>query len=311
MPILDHFGLSEYPFQLSPSPGMFFTEGEHHAVLLSILFSLERGDGLIKVTGEVGTGKTTICSMVGRVLQERANVCWLSAPGSEPQHLAMAVAHGFGLMVGEADDAHATLRQWLNNQLAQGRRNILLVDEAQALRPAGLEMIRLLGSLDGGAGQLLQIVLFGQPELDRLLNRRGLRQVAQRINFGFVLKPLPKGLIAPYVRHRIENARKGRRDDTDLFTHRAHRAIAKISRGLPRLVNLLADKAMLAAYAAEVRIIDRSHILMAMQEVRANGTTLPFRYRYNWHRMVLLTLMGILSFGSGVAAVWAFGQHLS
>lgn len=286
MPFLDHFGLREYPFSLTPDPFLFFPSAHAQALLEALLFSLRRGDGLLKVVGGVGTGKTMLCRMLLEKLEGTpVNSAYLNAPmATNAAQMPLTVLREFGLepppdATSNEDAVARQLRDYLLREHGQGRANILIVDEAQALGAAGLEAIRLLSNLETDRHKLLQIVLFGQTELDALLRRREMRQVAQRLNFSFATQPLTADATASYVRFRLERcARSG--------TQRAHfapaalRCLARASGGLPRLINLLCDKALLAAFAEGNAIIHPRHIRAARRETPEVGTPWwPWRLR--------------------------------
>lgn len=309
MGVNDHFGLSDYPFALSSTPAHFFTEGEHQAVLLALLFALDRGDGLLKVTGRVGTGKTMICRMLHRLLEGRADVALVNGADGIADAVERMAARAFGLPAADAVEAIDALGRRLSDAHAAGRRSILLVDEAQALGARGLEALRLLAGFEGEHGQLLQIVLFGQPQLDRLLKQRSLSQIAQRVNFAFMLNPLPPHLIPEYVRHRLRTARRAG-DTGEIFDGAALGQMARTSRGLPRLVHLIADKALLAAYGEGAARVTRRHVIAAAAEMRPNGAWLPLHLRRGPRRLLVGLMLSCGAFLSGIAFVWALGAYL-
>ncbi len=265
MPVLKHFGLREYPFALTPNTALWFPWEQHKAILASLQFALQRGDGLLKVSGEVGTGKTLLCRMLLQEIIKTDNAGYLNAPIEDLRLLPMAVCREFGLTLPPDGDPYAALTDFLLAEHAKGRRNILVVDEAQALGRSGLEIVRLLSNLETETKKLLQIVLFGQTELDRLLQHQSLRQVAQRINFSFETRPLTPQLVNRYVEHRID------RVSTDnvhraLFEPAALKLLARASRGIPRIVNILADKALLAAFGDGSEVVRRRHVAAAQRD---------------------------------------------
>ena len=273
MPFLAHFGLESYPFGLTPDPSLYYPCAEDEALLAALEFALTRGDGLLKIVGEVGTGKTLICRLLlGKLDALPVNTAYLNAPTAlTPAQIPAAVAHEFGLK--DSKDPAKTLRDYLVAQHGKGKRNILIVDEAQALGAQGLEAVRLLSNLETETDKLLQIVLFGQPELDRLLHKRAMRQIMQRINFSFLMKPFSADAIGDYVRFRLERCKskpsargKKRKAVATAFTPRAVRHLARASDGVPRLIHVLADKALLAAYAEGEVLIDAPHVRTACRE---------------------------------------------
>ena len=276
MPFLDHFGLREYPFSLTPDPFLFFPSAHAQAMLDALVFALRRGDGLLKVVGGVGTGKTMLCRMLlEKLAGTPVNSAYLNAPmAASAAQMPLTVMREFGLEPSPdaaSDDTVARqLRDYLLREHGQGRANILIIDEAQALGAAGLESIRLLSNLETDRHKLLQIVLFGQTELDELLRRREMRQVAQRLNFSFTTQPLTADATADYVRFRLERCAKSGTQRVH-FAPAALRRLARVSGGLPRVINLLCDKALLAAFAEGNAIIQPRHIRAAQREMPEVG----------------------------------------
>lgn len=265
-PALDYFGLSRAPFALTPDPQLFFPWEQPQAVLAGLSFALARGDGLLTVSGAIGSGKTLLCRLLlSRLEAEGVNTAYLNAPVTEAKYLPLIVAREFGLTPADHREPYRDLRDYLLQQFAQGKRNVLIVDEAQALGESGLELIRLLSNLETATHKLLQIVLFGQTELDKLLQRVMLRQIAQRIAFSFATKPLPQSLIPAYVGFRLQRCAQGYRGQ-ELFAPAALHRLGKASGGWPRLVNLLADKALLAAYSASQPQVTAAHVRAAQAD---------------------------------------------
>ncbi len=267
---LNHFGLQAYPFSLAPDPAFFYPAERARAVLDGVAFALARGDGVVKVVGEVGSGKTLLCRcLLERLKTEPINIAYVPVPlGISPANLALTVASAFGCRVPKGGDALAILEKRLRAQHTKKRRNVLVVDEAQALGAAGLEAIRLLSNLETSRDKLLQLVLFGQQELDLLLATHGLRQMAQRITFGLATEPLPDDAVKDYVRFRLARCAKPGTWTGGLFTESALGALTRASRGLPRLVHTLADKALIAAYADKSPQVLPRHVRAAAREVR-------------------------------------------
>jgi type II secretory pathway predicted ATPase ExeA len=267
MPFLESFGLSDYPFGLTPNPHLFFPAPHAEELLAALSFALQRGDGLIKVVGEIGTGKTLLCRMLLERLETMpVNTAYLNAPGSmNANRIPDLVMREFGLEPPEKEDPARALRFFLLEEHGRGKRNVLVVDEAQTLGAQGLEAIRLLSNLETDTDKLLQIVLFGQPELDQLLSRTDLRQLTQRLNFSFTTQPLAPQTVASYVRFRMERCTKPGAEGAR-FAPAALVRLAKASGGLPRVIHLLADKALLAAYVDGVNIVKPRHVRTAIEE---------------------------------------------
>lgn len=302
MPFLAHFSLKEHPFSLTPNSELFFPAEDHQKALTSLVYAVWRGEGVVKVVGEVGTGKTLLCRMLINQLEDRAAVAYLLNPQDDPDWLVRAVGREFGVQPVDGRDPFHDLDRFLLRQHQEGRRAVLLVDEAQALGVRGLETVRRLSNLETDKNKLLQIILFGQPELDRLLRSHDLRQLNQRVVFSFTLRPLSPPATMQYVRHRTLSVAKDLGIGAELFDRRALKAIAHASRGVPRLINIIADKSMLAAYGAGARRVGARHVRAALKDSRE---TLGLR-RWSflgWHRAAVLALpMVVLAAGGWVLA---------
>ncbi len=264
MPYLEHFQLYRKPFDLTPTRALFFPE-QHEQVLTALTYALERGDGIIKVVGEVGTGKTLLCRMLIHALMEVHEVAFMTAPRTDPQTITRAVASEFGIELGPDDEPFDRLHRHLLDVHASGKQAVLLVDEAQALDRRGLETMRLLSNLETDDAKLLQIVLFGQPELDDLLRQYGMRQLAQRVAFNLATHPFDAQTAMRYVQHRVDRSTDAPTPH-EVFTPRALRALARESRGIPRILNILADRALLAAYADNATRADKKHVRRGVEE---------------------------------------------
>jgi MSHA biogenesis protein MshM len=245
---LKHFGLSEYPFSLTPDTSYFFDYTSHREALNVLLVALRAGEGFIKVTGEVGLGKTLLCRKLLASLGEEFVTAYMPDPQLTPMSMRLALAEELGLSQAEAGTQEQILRRItrrLIEHAREGRRVVLLLDEAQQLPEATLEGVRLLTNLETEKFKLLQVVLFGQPELEKRLDRPSIRQLRQRISFSYELKPLTRQASDAYIEHRLRVAGLHRRD---LFTRGALRVIYRGSGGTPRLVNILAHKCLMLAF---------------------------------------------------------------
>ena len=248
MPYLAHFGLKEHPFTLTPNTNQYFPIDKHVEIIQSIQFGIARNTGILKVVGDVGTGKTMLCRLLLRKLVGNNDaVAYLNAPQVDPESLVTLVCAEFGLETGSRPQMLQALNTFLLEQHALGRNAVLIVDEAQALGPAGLEAVRLLSNLETERNKLLQIVMFGQSELDELLLRPDLRQINQRIGFSFNTGPLTLAEANHYINHRIKMSRIDG-IDFPIFTERAAALLSQSASFVPRVINILADKALLAAY---------------------------------------------------------------
>ncbi len=242
-----HFALAQKPFGLTPGTHFFCELPPHREALEVLRLALGDGEGFLKVTGEVGTGKTLLCRQLLNTLGDQYRLAWLPDPQLGPVELRWALAAELGLKC-SANIDQQQLRHLLQRQLlglaANGFKVVVILDEAQALPRESLEALRLLTNLETESRKLMQVVLFGQPELDTRLAEHGLRQLRQRITFSYRLRPLTRREVARYVDFRLTRA--GRQ--APLFSVWALRALAGASGGVPRLVNILAHKAMLLAY---------------------------------------------------------------
>jgi type II secretory pathway predicted ATPase ExeA len=266
MPYLAHFGLKEHPFTLTPDVDYFFPTEEHANIIGSVEFALRRDTGIIKVVGPVGTGKTLLCRLLIKKLVDTEAVAYINAPRANANSIVLNVCKEFGIEVGDdADAAYGALNRFLVEEHAKDRLAILVVDEAQHLGKEGLELVRLISNLETEKRKLLQIVMFGQTELDDLLADPSLRQLTQRIAFSLATKPLSVEETRNYVNHRI---RVSRREGIvyDAFTNRAVDFLAKSCGGIPRVINIIADKSLLAAFAAGSPVVQPAHVAEAIKE---------------------------------------------
>ena len=263
---LQHFGLSEPPFTLTPDTDFFFNHGSHQEALNVLLVALQGGEGFIKVTGEVGTGKTLICRQLLNLLDDNYVTAYIPNPFLNPTALRMALAEELGIEFARNIGQHRLLKLITGRLLelnSQGRQVVLLLDEAQAMPDESLEALRLLTNMETEKRKLLQVVLFGQPELNTRLAQRKLRQLRQRIVFSYQLRPLQRRVLDDYVQHRLLVA--GYQGNV-LFSRGALKQLHRASRGIPRLVNLLCHKALMAAYGSGTMQVKRMHLLHAASD---------------------------------------------
>ncbi len=266
MNYLKHFGLRELPFGITPDTSYFFACRSIQEALNTLLVAVANGEGFIKITGEVGTGKTLLCRKFLSTLSPKS---WVSAyipnPNLDPRGLVLALAEELGVP-GESSGPHRLEKELMQRLLdiaRQGKRVVLCMDETQAMPLATLETVRLLTNLETEKRKLLQVVLFGQPELDRKLESESVRQLRQRITFQYTLKPLSRQEVADYVAHRLTIAGY---TGPGLFNRGALKAIHTGSRGIPRLMNILAHKALLSVYGAGARLVEARHVRDAISD---------------------------------------------
>ncbi len=261
-----HFGLREPPFKITPNTDFFFGGGNRGPILEALVYALSQGEGVIKVTGEVGSGKTMLCSMLQARLGAREETVYLANPSVGPDEILRAIAFELGLKpVREAGrlEVIKLIHDYLLDRYAQGKQVVIFVEESQSMPIATLEEMRLLSNLETKNHKLLQIVLFGQPELDDNLRKTEIRQLRERITHSFTLSPLADAEVQDYLQFRLRAA--GYRGP-DLFGPAVVGTIAKASRGLTRRVNLIADKALLAAFAENTHTIKPKHVRAAIRD---------------------------------------------
>jgi len=277
---LDYFGLNEPPFRITPHTDFFFAGANRGATLEALLYAISHDEGIVKVTGEVGSGKTMLCRVLMERLPEQVETIYLANPSLARDEILFAIADE--LKVDLANDRPSRLMRALLEHLialyAEGRRVVVLIDEAHAMPRETLEEIRLLSNLETNRHKLLQIVLFGQPELDDHLNTAALRQLMERITHGFCLEPLVRGDIERYIDFRMRAA--GYRGPS-VFSANAVRLIADASEGLTRRINILADKSLLAAFAANAHAVTVKEVGLAIRDSEF------YRAKRNWRPFAL------------------------
>lgn len=261
-----HFGLKEPPFKITPNTDFFFPGGNRGAVLEALRYAILHGEGIVKVVGEVGSGKTILCRMLQTQLPDHVDNVYLANPSMAPEDVLHAIAlelrldipAGLGRL-----EVMQRLQQALLEKHEAKRQVVVFVEEAQGMPLATLEEIRLLTNLETRHDKLLQIVLFGQPELDDNLNRREIRQLKERITHSFYLGPLNQDEIAEYLMFRLRAAGYY---GPPLFARRAIKQLAEKAQGLVRRVNILADKSLLAAFAANTYQVTPRHVRAAIRD---------------------------------------------
>jgi general secretion pathway protein A len=269
------FGLSEKPFAITPDPRYLFMSERHAEALAHLLYGITEAGGFIQLTGEVGTGKTTIVRSLLERMPGHADVAVILNPQLTPLQFVLTICEELGIFVRDDDaDSIKDLVDILNKRLleahAKGRRVVVIVDEAQNLTPETLEQVRLLTNLETASQKLLQIILIGQPELREVLGRVELRQLAQRITGRYHLDPLSKNETTAYVRHRLKVAGA----HGEIFNAAALREVHRLSGGVPRIINVICDRALLGAFTQEDHSIGPSLVRMAAGEVYGR-TILP------------------------------------
>ncbi|WP_419149176.1 ExeA family protein [Pseudoalteromonas 'SMAR'] len=272
---LRYFGLTEKPFSIAPNPEFLFLSERHKEALAHLTYGLGDAGGFVLLTGEVGTGKTTITRSMLAELPSSTQVAFILNPALSELELLATICDELEI---DYDGDNATLksltdvikRRLLDNHQAGGH-TMLIIDEAQHLAPEVLEQLRLLTNLETDHKKLLQIVLVGQPELQHLLQRNELRQLAQRITARYHLLPLTEPQVFAYIKHRLEKAGC----QQALFHHDAVAYIHHITGGIPRLINLLADRCLLGAYSASQTQVSKAMAMQAAQEALPTSIVTP------------------------------------
>jgi len=264
------FGFNERPFKLVPNPAYLFLSKSHEEVLAHLAYAVIQGDGFMEITGEVGTGKTTLCRAFLENLDHDTKSAYIFNPNLNSVQLLKTINDEFGIN-SDADntkDLIDTLNSFLIMQKTQGKNTILLIDEAQNLTKEVLEQLRLLSNLETARDKLLHIILVGQPELKKKLNSFELRQLGQRISLSCRIVPLNYKEVTEYIEHRIHIASQ---KPGVKFSRAAYRSIYKYSRGIPRLINIVCDRALLTAFGLDQQLIKGKTIKASIRELTARG----------------------------------------
>ena len=262
----DYFSLKEKPFSITPDPAYLFLSKRHEEALAHLLYGVTDSGGFIQLTGEVGTGKTTIIRSLFERIPENVEIALILNPRMSEGEFLHAICDELLIPVIKQDsnkECFDALNNYLLDAHSQGRKVVLLVDEAQNLAVSVLEYIRLLTNLETEKDKLLQIILVGQPELQTLLQRQDLRQLAQRITARYHLVPLNRAESEAYIQHRLRIAGTNH----EIFSRGAKQKIFNASKGIPRLINVLADRALLGAYSQEKSRVDSKLIKQVIKEV--------------------------------------------
>jgi len=305
----DHFGLTQAPFKITPNTDFFFGGGNRGPILEALIYAITQGEGIVKVTGEVGSGKTMLCSMLQSRLPAHVETVYLANPSVSPEEILHAIAFELQLDLPRDSSRLAVMHAIQNHLLqrhAEGKRVVLFVEESQGMPIATLEEIRLLSNLETKSDKLLQIVLFGQPELDENLRQNQIRQLKERITHSFRLEPLTPQETREYLMFRLRAAGY---HGPDLFTDAIVREIARISGGLTRRINLITDKALLAAFAENTHTIRQKHLDAAVRDTEF--TQIQYQPAANRPRLgfgIVLVALGMAA-GAGLYAVLGTSQQ--
>jgi type II secretory pathway predicted ATPase ExeA len=293
----DYFGLKQPPFRITPDTSLFYPGGDRGAVLDALIYAILNGEGMVKVVGEVGSGKTMLCRMLEKELPDKVEVVYLANPSLSPENILHAIAFELKLSV-KPDTSRLQvmhdLQEYLLKRHAENRQVVVFVEEAQAMPIATLEEIRLLSNLETQQSKLLQIALFGQPELDELIANPEIRQLKERITYSFQLNPFVSEHIRDYVstRLRASGYRAG-----EIFDKAAIRKIEHYSKGLLRRVNILADKSLLAAYADNMHEVTARHVKQAARD----SEFISNKRGFNWIALITASILLVIL---GLAGYW-------
>lgn len=296
---LQHFKLTKQPFSLTPNTGFYCELPGHQEALALLLLSLAQGEGFVKITGEVGTGKTMLCRLLLNALDDSYVTAYIPNPDLTSESLRLSLSHELGLTL-ERDIPHHQLLDAINRRLLElhqaGKKTVLVIDEAQALPDECLEAVRLLTNLETEEKKLLQVVLFGQPELNIKLNQNSLRQFLQRITFSYHLQALDKDGFEKYLFHRLGTAGY---TYGPLFSKGAKKRLYRASKGLPRLLNVLCHKAMLVSYGRGLTQIDARSVDRAIadtESIQSRRSQMRKKIMTAWASAIVLT--------AGIAICW-------
>lgn len=294
------YGLREKPFSLTPDTEYFYRYSGHQEALNVLLVALRNGEGFVRVTGEVGTGKTLLCRQLLKILQDDCETVYLPNPLLTPLELYQAIAHELQLEVTE-DASVQQLHQGIFAELVRlkemKRPLVILIDEAQAMPHRSLEALRLLSNLETEKEKLLHIYFFAQPEFDQRLEEHNLRQLRQRITFSYRLTTLQRRELSSYLNHRLQVAGF---QGQEMFTPAAVKLLYFASQGVPRMINLLGHKSLLVGFGKGRRKIDRSMVVSAIRDT--TGTTAPNRFRFppfalEFSMIMLIAVMTLMMWG--------------
>src|SRR5687768_14725168 len=294
---LEHFGLKEPPFRITPHTDFFFDGADRGATLEALIYAVLHDEGIVKVSGEVGSGKTMLSRVLMDRLPEHVATIYLATPSLARDEILHAIADDLDLKLSPERRTVALreLQEHLIQLYGAGRRVVILIDEAHVMPEDTLEQVRLLSNLESNRHKLLQIVLFGQPELDDTLAKPSLRQLRDRITHGFRMRPLSTTEVAKYLSFRMRAA--GYRGP-EVFTPRAVRLVARAAGGLTRRINILADKSLLAAYTENTHAITRRHARAAVADSEFAAA------RRSTHPLAWAALAAVAGIAIGAAAHW-------
>jgi general secretion pathway protein A len=265
---LEHYGLKEEPFSITADSSLFFQSKNHKEALHTVIYGIRQKKGLILLTGEVGTGKTTLCKVLLKLISQEFKTSLILNPFFNPSQLLKAIIEDFGIELSRFSklDMISSLNRFLIDTANSNSNAVVILDESQNLTPRQLEQIRLLSNLETEKHKLLQLVLVGQPELREKLQIPALRQIKQRISVNYHIQPLTKQEMQEYINFRLENSRaQNIRFNPDTYGY-----IYDFSKGIPRLINVLCDRTLLAGFSRNTSIIDSELIKIAIEDLNTD-----------------------------------------
>ena len=287
---LQHFSLREAPFSITPDSAFFYPHEGTQAALNMLLVALRSGEGFLKIVGEVGCGKTVLCRQLLKTLQGECVTAYIPNPDMGPDDLLMGLITELGVEIAPPISRHKVfnaLRDFLMLRAEAGQRVVVCIDEAQAIPVRTVESLRLLSNMETEKRKLLQLVLIGQPELDEKLARPEIRQLLQRITFSEYLGPMAEYRVSGYLAHRLATAALTDATDIRVFDADASLALAGLTGGVPRLVNILAHKCLMLAYGEDLHRVTVRHVRIAAADtpgVRMPVASTPAPVSVSWWR---------------------------
>ena len=300
----EHFGLTRPPFKITPDTSLFFEGSQRGAALDALIYAINSGEGIIKVVGEVGSGKTMLCRMLEVRLSSNIDVIYIANPSLSPDNILHMIAHELHLDVSNEMskvDVMQRIQKHLLTKHASNRQVVLFVEEAQSMPIETLEEIRLLSNLETDEDKLLQMVLFGQPELDEKLSSPHIRQLKERITHSFQLSPFPQDDTLKYLNFRLRAVGyKG----PDVFNKKTAGTVKRYSNGLTRRINIIADKSLLAAFSEGSHTVTSSHIKSAAHDSE-------FKNRLDNKKILLVPAVFVLLLGTLIAGYYLGQSNLS
>lgn len=276
-----HFRLDTAPFSLTPDTRFFYSHDSCRTALNTLAVAIHSGEGFTKITGEVGTGKTVLCRKLLDALLDNYTLAYIPTPNMEPWALLAAIADELGMSYPDNVTQHQLIKHLglfiINSYAQQGSPVIICLDDAHTMPLESLEAVRILSNIETQQRKLIQLVFFGQTELDDKLNLEECRQLKQRISFSHVITPIGKDVTREYINHRLLIA--GYKGD-ELFTPEALHRLSRASKGILRLINILAHKAMMSAYGSGSQQVTTRHVERAIADTDA--VSLPYRLRHSY-----------------------------